>query len=410
MGLSLTIKDAYAKINGVMKLRSTTPASMSISARVTLFVISAALVATVPFQMMAQIASADKYDDQIKALEEENAAYSAESARLSGEALTLKSAIDQIVIQKRTIQSQIDINQLKYDQLVEKIAETEKKIKDNQDALGTTIANMYVDDNITPLEMLAGSKNISEYMDKQEYRSSVRDELVSSISEIKDLKAQLVTQKAEVETILNSQKSQRDALQSKENEQQNLLAQTNGQEDVYQQLIGKNQDAIAEVRATQALVNSRFNGSGGYTLVDSGALGDYPWNSSNCPMWGYLSTGGADGNGGDGGGYGCRQCASYVAWRIAKETGKYYSWGNAVNFTYNAIAAGYSEGSPQPGSIAVMDPGKAGQSYGHVAWVEAVNGDSVLISQYNYNYGAGYGMYSEMWLSSGAFDHYVKIK
>jgi surface antigen len=65
---------------------------------------------------------------------------------------------------------------------------------------------------------------------------------------------------------------------------------------------------------------------------------------------------------------------------------------------------------PMPGSIAVMDPGKAGQSYGHVAWVESVSGNMVTISQYNYDYGDGYGMYSVMTLSSGAFDHYVKIK
>jgi surface antigen len=49
---------------------------------------------------------------------------------------------------------------------------------------------------------------------------------------------------------------------------------------------------------------------------------------------------------------------------------------------------------------------------GHVAWVEAVSddGSKVLVSQYNYNYGAGWGMYSEMWLSSNFFDQYVKIK
>jgi surface antigen len=127
-------------------------------------------------------------------------------------------------------------------------------------------------------------------------------------------------------------------------------------------------------------------------------------------MSGYLSTGGADGNGGDGYGYGCRQCASYAAWRIAKETGIYYRWGNAVDFTRNARNAGYQEGAPMPGSIAVMDPAKAGQGYGHVAWVEAVSGGNVTVSQYNYDYGQGYGMYSMMTLSASAFDHYIKIK
>src|ERR1019366_7495602 len=114
---------------------------------------------------------------------------------------------------------------------------------------------------------------------------------------------------------------------------------------------------------------------------DSGSLGAYPWNSSNCPMSGYLSTGGSDGNGGDGHTYGCLQCASYVAWRIAKETGIYPQWVDAWKFTNAAINTFHSsDGAPQPGSIAVMDPGTAGQSHGHVAWVEAVDGNKVLVS------------------------------
>jgi surface antigen/peptidoglycan hydrolase CwlO-like protein len=364
---------------------------------------------------ITQKAFADQYDDKIAVLQQDITKYQAEGARLNSQAATLQSALAQIANQEAAIQTQINISQTKYDKLVIQIADTKQKIKDNQDALGVTIANMYVDGNITPIEMLASSKNISDYLDKQEYQSSIRDQLSSTITKVKDLKAQLDKQKVDVETILTDQKSQKATLVAKENEQQSLLSKTQGQEANYQQLIGDSQAQIAEAKATQAIINSRFNSTGGFTLVDSGSLVDYLWNSSNCPMWGYLSTGGADGNGSDGHGYGCRQCASYVAWRFAKETGLYPSWGNAVNFTDSAVAAGFKEGSAQAGSIAVMDPGKAGQSYGHVAWVESdpyvVNGQSViLVSQYNYDYGQGYGMYSKMILSVNAFDHYIHIK
>ncbi|MEI6850480.1 MAG: CHAP domain-containing protein [Candidatus Saccharibacteria bacterium] len=393
-----------------MKLRTTTPASTSLATKLALIFFSVIVAVAVPLQMTQKV-SADEYDDRINALQQDIIRYQAEGARLNGESATLKSALAQLSNEKAAIQAQVDISQAKHDQLVIQIAETEQKIIDNQGALGDIIANIYVDDKISPLEMLASSNNISDYMDKQEYRSSVRNELTSTIGEIKDLKKQLDTQKIEVTKVLEDQKAQRDSLIAKENEQQGLLQKTQGQEAGYQQLINSSQAAIAEAKATQILVNSRFNGNGGYTLIDSGSMGGYPWDSSNCAMWGYLSTGGSDGNGSDGHGYGCRQCASYVAWKIAKETGKYYSWGNAVNFTANAKAEGYVEGSAQAGSIAVMDPGKAGQSYGHVAWVEANNGDgTITISQYNYNYGAGYGMYSMMVLSVNAFDHYVQIK
>jgi len=157
-------------------------------------------------------------------------------------------------------------------------------------------------------------------------------------------------------------------------------------------------------------INITVDNSGEYELIDPGSMSGYPWDESNCQMSGYWSMGGADGNGGDGRGYGCRQSASYVAWKIATIIGKYYSWGNAVNFTSSAVAAGYTEGAPQAGSIAVMDPATSGASEGHVAWVEAVSGNTVTVSQYGYNYGAGYGMYSMMNLSVSAFDHYVHIE
>lgn len=393
-----------------MKLRTTTPASIPFAAKWSLIAVSVLIVVAIPIQMSQKV-SADQYDDKINSLQQDIARYQAEGERLNGEAATLQSALAQISNQKSAIQTQVDISQAKHDKLVTQIAETEQKIKDNQNALGDTIANMYVDDKITPLEMLASSKNIGDYLDKQEYRSSVRNELTSTIGEIKNLKVQLDAQKADVVKVLAEQTAQRDALAAKENEQQTLLQKTQGQEAGYQQLIGDSRAQIAEAKATQAMMNTRFNSNGGYTLIDAGSLGGYPWNASNCPMWGYMSTGGIDGSGLDGRGYGCRQCASYVAWKIASVTGKYYSWGNAVDFTGSAIAAGYQEGAAQPGSIAVMDPGKAGQSYGHVAWVEAVGSNgTIVVSQYNYDYGSGYGMYSMMELSVGAFDHYVHIK
>jgi surface antigen len=386
------------------------------SSRVVLVLLAAVIMVAGPVQIMNSPVFADEYDDRIAALQKDIEGYKAESDRLNSEATTLQVAVNQLANQKNAIQAQIDLNQVKYDKLIIQITDTEKKIVNNQDALGKIIADLYVDDNISPIEMIAGSKNISDYMDKQEYRNSVRTELKSTISKVKSLKLTLETQKAEVEKILADQKSQRDTLAAKETEQQKLLDSTRGDEAAYQGLIADSQAQINEARATQTLLRNRFQNSGGYVLVDGGSLGDYPWNSSNCPMWGYLSTGGSNGIGGDGYGYGCRQCASYVAWKIAKATNYYPSWGNAKDFTANAQARfGVGDGKPHPGSIAVMDPGKAGQSYGHVAWVESEpvqNSDGhsvILISQYNYNYGAGYGMYSQMWLSVNAFDHYVQI-
>ncbi len=398
-----------------MKLKTTTPASISSKMMQKIFIFATIVVLVIAslIYINNRPVSADEYDDRISALQADMARFQAEADRLNAEATTLANALAQITNEKNAIQAQVNLSQTQYDKLVQQIAATEKKIEENQDALGTTITDLYVDDKITPIEMLASSQNIGEYIDKQEYRESVRDQLTSTIKTVKDLKKQLSDQKVEVEKVLQQQKTARDALAAKEAEQANLLARTQNDEANYQGMIKDSQAQINEARATQAAIRARLNSSGGYTLIDTGSMGGgYPWGDSNCPMVGYLSSGGSNGSGGDGYGYGCRQCASYAAWRIAKETGIYYRWGNAKDFTNNAINAGYQDlgMNPQPGSIAVMDPAKAGQGFGHVGWVEEVYGDTIVVSQYNLDYGQGYGMYSKMEMSRFAFDHFVKIK
>ncbi len=394
-----------------MKHRSATPVSLLFPAKVSLVAVAALMVIATPIAI-APKTYADKYDDQINAIQHEIDQYEAQAAELRGKADTLQQKLTSLGIEKAQIQAQVDISQTQYDQLIAKITQTEKDIKSNQDGLGEIIANMYVDDAISPLEMLASSKNIGDYVDKQEFRTVIRDQLSTTINKIKTLKKDLEKQKADTTVVLANQKNSRDALAAKEAEQQALVDQTRGEEAAYQQLSANQRSKQDQVRQQQqAAIAAAIASSGGSTLIAGGAAPDYPWNNSNCRMTGYYSLDGADGNGGDGHGYGCRQCASYAAWRVAKETGLYpTNWGNATNFPASARAAGFATGySPRAGSLAVMHSGTGPE--GHVAWVEAVNGDGTLIvSQYNYNYGAGWGMYSKMQLSSSVFQEYVYVK
>lgn len=390
-----------------LHISSSHPSHFSVKS---ILIVACLLLATfIPLQILSQPAEActtsASCQAEINSLNQEIAEYQKETARLNGEAVTLSSTLAQLSNEKAVIQAQVDISQAKYNQLTQQITETEAQIKNNQDALGDILADLYVDDEISPIEMLASSNTISDFLDKQEYRSSIRNQLTSTITKVKDLKTELSKQQSEVETVLNEQKTQRDSLVAKESEQQTLLNQTQGEEANYQKMIGNNESKIAAVRAAQAMIDSRQSGG---VYIETGLLGAYPWNNSNCPMWGYLSTGGSDGNGGDGHGYGCRQCASYVAWRVAKEIGIYYSWGNANNFPGNARSAGYAvDQTARAGSIGVMVSG----SYGHVVWVESDPvGGEIVVSQYNANYGAGWGMYSKRQVPVGSYDYFIHIK
>lgn len=396
-----------------MKQRSTTPVSLKRTGLVTksTLVAGAVLMAiAAPISINQPTAYARDFDAEINALQNEIDQYQSQAGELRKQIGTLQQELAGLDRQKSVIQAQIDLSQAKYEKLLEQIKDTEQKIEDNKNALGDTIASIYVDDNISPLEMLASSKNIGDYVDKQEYRTSIQDQLSKKIETIKKLKEDLEKQKTDVQRTLADQKNSKNALAAKEKERQDILSKTQGQESAYQSLAADREGKKLEVqRQQQAAIEAAMSRGGGSAITLPGTSGGYPWNDSNCYVDGNAySHGGIDGNGTDGMGYGCRQCVSYVAWRAYKETGYApINWGNAIDMPRSARGAGIATGdTPRAGSAGVISSGE----YGHVVWIESVNGDGTVdVSQYNYLNagGPGWGHYSKMRVSASTYDTYI---
>lgn len=395
-----------------MKQRSATPVSQGSVTKVALVTLSMLMALAAPLSIQPKV-YADKYDDQINAIQREIDAYQNEASKFRDQANTLQAQLQILGNEKAQIQGQINLSQAKYDKLQQQIQETEVKIKDNQAALGGTLADLYVDNQISPLEMLASSKNIGDYVDKQEYRSSIQDQLSKTITKIRTLKQSLEAQKTDVGRVLADQTNARNALTAKETEQQQLLAATQGQESAYQSLSQESNDRkLAVQKQQQAAIEAamrRASGGGAVNVLPGDPnKGGYPWEEGCYVDADAVSHGGANGNGADPLGYGCRQCVSYVAYRVGAKTGNYPRyWGNANQWPASARGSGYQTGStPRVNSVGVISAGQ----YGHVVWVEAVNGDGTVdISQYNYYNagGPGWGNYSKMRVSAATYDTYI---
>ncbi len=388
-----------------MKLRSTTSASTSFTTRLFISLAVLLMAIAVPVQFFNEPVRANNFEERIRALERDIARYESEAATLAGQADTLQREVARLNGEKATIQAQVDISQARYDQLVADIAANEKKIEENRDALGTIIADLYVDDNISPIELIASSQNIGDFLNKQEFRTVAREQLSSTIQEIKALKKQLEQQKIDVANVLADQTEQRNVLASKEAEQQKLLNDTRGDELAYKNLSQQTQAQKLELqRQQQAAIEAaiRAAGGGGTAVAGDPNKGGYPANLANsnyyAPLvdpWGMYS----------------RQCVSYTAWKVFQKNGYMPYWGgvgNANQWPGNAQRAGIPVSTvPRAQSVGVI---MAGQ-YGHVVWVESVNSNgTVNISQYNYFNagGSGWGHYSEMYnVSPSAYDYYI---
>lgn len=392
---------AYAKM-WLMKLLSTTSVSKGIVTKSSLVAMAVLVGVSTPLAMISR-AYADQYDNQIRALQEQKAAYDAQANALNAKAATLQEALNQIVQQKAAIMAQIALSQQQYDQLQAQIDKTKKDIADNKDALGQIIADMYVDDTITPLEMLASSTNIGDYVDKQTYRESIQATLTSTIKDIDALQKKLEKSQADVAKILEEQQGQKAQLAAKEAEQASLVEQTKGEEAAYQKLssdvAAQAASAAAQQRAYYAALRAQ-NGGGG---VDSGVIGNFV----------YTGWSGNQGCGGDGYPY-CgaqdsysdpwdlynRECVSYAAWKISEVYGRsvqeFNGSGNAYQWTSSARGAWRvtDMNDIKPGDAVVLPIVYGLAPVGHLMVVESAPSNGwVHVSQYNFY---GTGEYSEM--------------
>lgn len=366
--------------------------------KIALYAVAITIAATAPLQVV-QLASARNYEAEISAKRQEVERYQSIAADLRQQAASLSNELARLNAERATIQGQIDLSQAKYDKLVADIATNEKKIADNQDVLGDTIANLYVDGDVSTLEMLASSQNISEYVDKQEHRATVRDALVGAIDEIKKLKKELEQQKKDVERVLADQNAQKATLVAKENEQQRLIDQTNGEEAAWQKLSSERTAEISKLQQQQAAelaARARASGGGYVSLPGDGSRGGYPSMWANAPMNSYV----------DNWGMYTRQCVSYAAFKVQQNYGNMPYWGgigNANQWDDNARRMGIPLGSqPKVGSVGVVNSG----AYGHVAWVESVNADGTInISHYNVGWGGEYAYWAN--LNPRYFDVYI---
>lgn len=380
-----------------MKLRSTTPVSMPFSTRVMLVAVATILAVTIPIQMSATV-KADPYDDQIGALQREIDAFNAQARQLNAKAQSLQAELAKLEAEKAALQKELDLSQVKFDQLTAEIKANEQKIVDNREVLGETIADLYVDNKISPLEMLASSKNIGDYVDKQANRTAVRDTLSQTIEDIKVLKEKNEKDKKAVEVVLTMQKAQKESLVAKEQQQASLIAQTKGEEAAYNSLVASNQQKLQSVSAQQAAYYQNLLGSGGGGSGVVGAFNYSNWSGNKGCAGGYPYCAPQDTQVDPWGLYN-RECVSYVAWALEQRFGKivknFNGQGNAMDWPSSAprFSGAYRVYSPQPGDAVVLPASGSFAPIGHVMIVESVSGNTMHVSQYNFY---GTGQYSTM--------------
>lgn len=353
------------------------------------------MVSVMLFSSVApQLAQADEFDQKIQALREQNKENKQELEDLALQADDLQTTISKLQRQVNELEAKISANQKKRDLLKKEIKKAERELAEQKDLLSQNIRAIYLEGDITTLEMLASSPDLSEFLDKQEYRNVIQDRIKSTLDQINLLKAKLAKQKKDTENLIAEDSALQKEVASQRAEQSRLLGLNKSEQASFNNKIANNREKIEELRQQQIIANLAMFGGGVQPGVAGG--GGYPWGNAYC-----VHTGNVGGscfnydwyfNGGawDSWGYGFRNCTSWVAFKLAAagKTG-ISNLGNAAQWPGNAKARGHkvSYGSGARVGDAAVNPNGY---YGHVMYVEAVSGNKVVVSDYNR---AGDGLY-----------------
>ena len=345
---------------------------------------------------------ADDYDAKIQELRGINAQNQAAANDLQSQANSYQEAISKLQAQIDGVLIQLAASQTQQANLEREIAEKQAELDRQRALLSDDIKAMYVDGEMSAIEMLATSRNLSEFVDKEEYRNSIQKKIEETLVSITKLQSELKAQKTQVDQLVEDQRLQQAQLAASRQQQAEMLAYTEAQKAEYTAQIAGNNKQIAELRRQQAIANARYTIGAPGTGANCG--GDYP--GSTPGRYGNWGCNYALDNTLDNWGMYNRQCVSYTAFKVhadflagdnvrdMPEWG-FQARGNANQWDDNARGAGIPvNGNPERGAIAVSNDG----TYGHVMYVESVsvmNGrQAIYVSDYNQQWD---GRYREYW-------------
>ena len=331
-------------------------------------------------------AACRKSPECMAAIEEEKRANAAALAANSS-ANFYQARVSELAADIAAKQLEIVDTEAQVKDLTEQIEKTQAKLDLEQNGLAELLVNMHFESDVEPITVLAGASSISDLAEKATRTEVAKQQIAATATKIKEAKQKLEDDKAKVEMLLAEQKAAQEELIAAKYEQQRLVEKFQNDAQAYQaQVIA----AQAAQRAAAKAYRDAHPEETGIYYEGEDTYKSYIYD------FGLQQTGGARGfscpadwdnyvtyvDGRKIGGYIC-ECVSYVGWKAYEWYGIYLAWGNAYSWDDKARSLGYTvNNTPAVGAIGQFDAGR----YGHVFWVERVNGDgSIDVTDYNWN-------------------------
>ena len=154
-----------------------------------------ATLGVVAILFLPKVVFADKFDDQIKVLNKKVADNQNAANAKTAEANSLKSALSAIEAQINVAQTQLDITNTKISDTELEIKATNRELDRQRNILKDNLRLIYKEGYVSPLEIIASSVNLSDFVAKQQYLSAIREKIDNNLEKIRIIKKDFLLSK-----------------------------------------------------------------------------------------------------------------------------------------------------------------------------------------------------------------------
>lgn len=221
--------------------------------------------------------SAESTQEKINRLNREIQQYQDAANAKHSEANTLKEVLADLNAEISTAQKALDLTSAQISDNSAQIDRANQDLDRQKGILKDNLKIVYKQGEVTPIEIIASSKDLSDFVSQQEYYSAIKKRIDQNLVKIDELKKELDARRAELTELSTKQKGQVNAIAEKRAQQSSLLAKTQGEEANYQKvasdLSAQRKQAEDQARAQAAAAAAAFR-SGNLVSLGSVNAGD----------------------------------------------------------------------------------------------------------------------------------------
>lgn len=209
-------------------------------------------------------AQADPNIDRLSQLEAETVAATAVLNQLKSQKDSLANEIATFDAQIIVLQTQIAQANGQISDLNVKIINAELDLEKQKELMGEYLRTMYIEGQVSTIELIAKSQNFSDFIDQSEYTSTIQQNVQDTANKIDELRISLKQEKNKSEQLRAEAESKNTQISAQRAAKAQLLQTTQGDESKYQQIVSSNN---AQIGILKCIISGGCNGDANGNLI-----------------------------------------------------------------------------------------------------------------------------------------------